>query len=239
MFSYFQSCMHICMVWLWFLSWIYWLIGTLIYYWLFALSGIMLWTYFPFLIIAFCMIAISPIILIFWAIWAYKIFRKMWEKWWKALIPILNMYIVYEKINMNREFILVIIGILFLYLWDKRSFNSTSLWLLILFSIDTIITIVAVVLVPIILIKAAYRLPRKFGRSKRVSILYIFFSPICLPILWFWNYKFNSKENGKDKTLTNDTNPETIHIETIINNQIRNSTKTNQNLTNNQPNNIL
>lgn len=63
------------------------------------------------------------------------------------------------------------------------------------------------------------------------------FTPICLPIPWFWNYKYNPEENnkGKAETILNNSIETAKDMQPAIN-QTQHQTES-QNTNNNQSDN--
>ena len=122
-------------------------------------------------------------ILVIIAMW--KIFTKAWEAGWLAIIPIVNVYIMYKIVGMKNWFWYTIIAafvwwIIAGLLWEESSAGG-------------IVTLIASLFSGIVAVVAAYKLPRKFGWGVFASVLYVLFTGICILILGFGNYKYEGK----------------------------------------------
>ena len=138
--------------------------------------------------IVWIIVAIICCVLVIIAMW--RIFTKAWEKWWKSLIPIYNLYIMYKIVGMKNWFWYAILvsfclGLIAGFLWEESSAAG-------------ILEMVASAFSGIVSIVAAFKLPRKFGWGVFASILYVLFTPICILILGFGNYKY---EGESEETL--------------------------------------
>lgn len=144
--------------------------------WLWLLAG--LW-------IATWIIGLVWIVLAIIALW--KIFERAWEAGWLAIIPIVNVYIMYKIAGMKNWFRYSLIA----------AFAGWLIaWLLWESSAAGIVSGVVSLFVGIVAIVAAYKLPRKFGWGVFASILYVLFTSIAILILGFGNYKYQWKEES-------------------------------------------
>lgn len=128
-------------------------------------------------------IIVSIIVAIFWIIVLWIIFKKAWEKWWKAIIPIWNAYILFKIAGMKNWFwyMLLIAFVLWCIAWFLPKYEEP-------------IGIIASIICGIITIVSSYKLPRKFGWGVFTSILYVLFTPICQIILAFGNSEYQGKK---------------------------------------------
>ncbi len=133
------------------------------------------------------------------------IFKKVWKKPWKSLIPIWNLYSLFgiatSKFWQSLSF-LVIILLFWIFIYGKFIYPSSSyshccnwdriiqmnLWIFALFLCIFIIQF--------------YCLARKFGLKLFYSICLALFFPIWVRILSFGNYEYiGNKENTKNLEL--------------------------------------
>jgi len=128
-------------------------------------------------------IIVSIIVAIFWIIVLWIIFKKAWEKWWKAIIPIWNAYILFKIAGMKNWFwyMLLIAFVLWCVAWFLPKYEEP-------------IGIIASIICGIITIVSSYKLPRKFGWGVFTSILYVLFTPICQIILAFGSSEYQGKK---------------------------------------------
>ena len=135
--------------------------------------------------IIYVVVAIIWVVLAIIALW--KIFVRAWEKWWKAIIPIYNVYIMYKIVGMKNWFwysILVPVALwIVAALLEKSSPDATPILSAIWSAFSGIVGIVA-----------SFKLPRKFGWGVGTSVLYVLFTAICLLILGFGNYEYNKED---------------------------------------------
>ena len=138
--------------------------------------------------IIYVVVAIIWVVLAIIALW--KIFVRAWEKWWKAIIPIYNVYIMYKIVGMKNWFwysILVPVALwIVAALLEKSSPDATPILSAIWSAFSGIVGIVA-----------SFKLPRKFGWGVGTSVLYVLFTAICLLILGFGNYEYNMTAGKK------------------------------------------
>lgn len=133
-------------------------------------------------------VCIAWIILCHISLW--RIFGRAWEKKWKSLIPLFNLYIVFKIAgikNWFRYMILVviaaaIIGAIFPVVNDALDDFSTGFT-------STVTLIVW------------FLLTKKFGRNNNASILYTIFSMIWILVLWLGNYKFQWADKKETETV--------------------------------------
>lgn len=148
------------------------------------------------LILGFGIIAwiiwLARIVLVIIAMW--KIFEKAWEAWWKALIPIYNVYILYKIVWMKNWFWWALL--VPFWLWLIAGFLPDSAA-----NIEEILWIVGMVFSTIVAIVATFKLPRRFGWGVFTSILYVLFTSICILILGFWSYKYKWKSEVESETI--------------------------------------
>ena len=113
----------------------------------------------------------------------YKVFERLGEKGWKAIIPIWNGYIMYKIAGMKNWFwwsiLIAVIG------WIIAGF-VTAYTNEIVLATSAIVGIIAIV--------AAFKLPRKFGWGVFTSILYVLFTPICQLVLAFGSSKYEGEK---------------------------------------------
>ena len=133
-------------------------------------------------------VCIAWIILCHISLW--RIFGRAWEKKWKSLIPLFNLYIVFKIAgikNWFRYMILVIIaaaiiGAIFPVVNDALDDFSTGFT-------STVTLIVW------------FLLTKKFGRNNNASILYTIFSMIWILVLWLGNYKYQWADKKETETV--------------------------------------
>ena len=135
--------------------------------------------------IIYIVVAIIWVVLAIIALW--KIFVRAWEKGWKAIIPIYNVYIMYKIVGMKNWFWYSILVPVVLWivaaLLEKSSPDATP-----------ILSAIWSVFSGIVGIVASFKLPRKFGWGVGTSVLYVLFTAICLLILGFGNYEYNKED---------------------------------------------
>ena len=136
--------------------------------------------------IAGIVVAIVWCILVIVAMW--RIFTKAWEKWWKSLIPIYNLYIMYKIVGMKNWFwytliVAFVCGLIAGFLWEESAAAGY-------------VTMAGSLFSGIVAIVATFKLPRKFGWGVFTSILYVLFTGICILILGFGNFKYQGKEES-------------------------------------------
>ena len=146
-----------------------------------AVAAAALWTLFAGAGIIYLIVAWIWSIILIIALWI--IFKKAGEKWWKAIIPIWNGYIMYKIAGMKNWFwwsiLIAVIG------WIIAGF-VTAYTNEIVLATSAIVGIIAIV--------AAFKLPRKFGWGVFTSILYVLFTPICQLILAFGSSKYQGNK---------------------------------------------
>lgn len=153
--------------------------------------------YFVWLVIIFYIIS---------SIFLCLIFKKMWYKQWKGIIPLYNIYLLYKTIWIKKLFrllltiipITIIFSFLFLFLgyWLDYPHNCGhechlhspiyyifNLVSEILISFSWLIIIIWVIF-------PYYHLFRKFGWGKLYSVLWTIFLPIWIWVLWFGKFKY-------------------------------------------------
>ena len=124
------------------------------------------------------------------ALW--KIFKKAGEKWWKAIIPIYNTYIMFKIVGMKKWFWWMLLvpfcaWIIAWFSWEE--------------SIATYLSIASSLFAGIVSIVASFKLPRKFGWGVFTSILYVLFTPICILILGFGKSQYQGKSENEPETI--------------------------------------
>ena len=136
----------------------------------------------------------------------YKVFEKLWEKWWKSLIPIKNLYCLADltrtkKINFIWWFLAIWWGILIMFLvwiyWSNNPFKFS--WSDIILVFAYLPMIIVFFIYDYFTVISFYRLFRKFGWNKWCSVLWTIFLPIWACILWFWNFKPQWEKLGNKK----------------------------------------
>ena len=138
--------------------------------------------------IASVVISLIFLVLVIIALW--KAFVKAWEGWWKAIIPIYNTYIMFKIAKIKNWFwyMLLIAFVLWILWWILSDYES-------------LISIISTVITCIISIVMLFKFARKYNRWVFASILFVLFTPICLLILWFWNYKYEWKSGWNSETI--------------------------------------
>lgn len=149
---------------------------------------------------------IKLLFLLIFYIAKYKVFKKMGEKGWKALIPIYSEIVLFKKLKINMGFtiayiglklidviitiiwfIFVIVGVLAIVSIIFYSFHDN------IFDIaDKIIdtTIYVDILVYLIQIYVGYVLALKFGKDKNTAIILGIINPIEMIMFGYGNYKY-------------------------------------------------
>lgn len=130
--------------------------------------------------IALIVVGIIRVIFVIIALW--KAFEKAWEAGWKAIIPIYNVYIMYKIACMKNRFwyIIVVAFVLWLIAWFLPDYEML---------LDNISSIFW----GIVWIVAMFKFARKYGRGTFTSILFAFFTWICILILGFWKSKYQGE----------------------------------------------
>ena len=135
------------------------------------------------------------------------VFKKMWEKRWKAMIPIYNIYILFKNLLIKKKYFwILLIGsfillLLSVFVWIYSTtlgchncLGPTTYRFSIFKIVYKIFYHIAWLMLIILILLPHYHLFRKFGWKKLTSILWTIFLPIWVCILWFGNYQYQWKE---------------------------------------------
>ncbi len=155
------------------------------------------------------------LLLVVSALFLYRVFEKLWEKWWKAFIPIKNLYCLINltdtrKIGMFWRILGIwwffLISLLYYCFYPFVGFYLSyyEKWFLdIFFQQISFFPVVIVLLVyDYFVLISFYRLFRKFGWNKWYSVLWTIFFPIWVCVLWFGNFEYQW-ENLEKKEWNN------------------------------------
>ena len=128
--------------------------------------------------------AICAIIwLIIWVIALWIIFNKAWEKGWKAIIPIYNIYIWFKIVGMKNWFWYML---LIAFVWGLAAGFLPKY--------EEFISPITSIICGIIGIVSTFKLPRKFGWGVFTSILFVLFTLICMLVLAFGSSKYEGEK---------------------------------------------
>lgn len=133
-------------------------------------------------------VCIAWIILCHISLW--RIFWRAWEKKWKSLIPLFNLYIVFKIAGIKNWFRYMILVVVIAAIVDAifPTFNG------ILDDFSTGFTSTVTLI-------AWFLLTKKFGRNNNASILYTIFSMIWILVLWLGNYKYQWADKKEAETI--------------------------------------
>jgi len=146
-----------------------------------ALAALGLWAIFAGAGLIYLVCAL--IWLILWVVALWIIFNKAWDKGWKAIIPVYNIYTWFKIVGMKSWFWWMLL-IAFIF----------GLAAGFLPNYEQILTSIASLVCGIIGIVATFKLPRKFGWGVFTSILFVLFTLICMLVLAFGSSKFEGKK---------------------------------------------
>ena len=128
------------------------------------------------------------LLLTIFVMFSYKMFLKLWEKWWKSLIPFKNLYCLASLLNVKK-----ISVIWWIVAICRRFLFSILAWwqrIVMLGVIADIPMIVIFFIYDCFVIYTFYCLFRKFGWNKLCSVLWTIFFPIWVCVLWFGNFEY-------------------------------------------------
>lgn len=148
----------------------------------------------------------------------YRVFEKLWQKWWKSLVPVKNLYYLVDLLKIRKisaiwwflVILLVFIISLYVYLlppcmsicnikWCSRGDDVICWFDNLCFMLSLIPVIIVFFIYDYFALVSFYRLFRKFGWNKWCSVLWTIFFPIWASILWFWNFKPQWEKLGNKK----------------------------------------
>jgi hypothetical protein len=133
---------------------------------------------------------IALICLLIFIIAGWVAFNKAWEKGWKILIPIYNVYIMYKIAwYKNLFWWTIIISLVF---WIAAWFAGEY---------EMYVQLASYVIVWLIGIFVNYKFARSYGWGVFTSILYVLFTPICLLFLAFWGCKYIGNKWEKTEVI--------------------------------------
>lgn len=144
--------------------------------------------------------------LVIWSIVSiWIIFKKAGRKWWEAIIPVWNVYVLFKIIWKTNRFwitllwlpliwiIWLVISLVFYLLWQQW-----GEWILTIMNLVNrvlgLASFIFMIITIILIIIALYRLSKKFGKSGWFTVWLIFLTYIFIWILAFDDAKFEGVE---------------------------------------------
>lgn len=117
----------------------------------------------------------------------YRVCRKMGEPGWKGLIPIYNMYVLYERLWQRLYFWVYLAATIGMYV---SAFFTTQTSPVLRFA-STALTVVLLV----VKVRLYMNLAQAFGKGRLFAILTLFFEPICFAVLGFGSAVYQERES--------------------------------------------
>lgn len=116
----------------------------------------------------------------------FKIFQKMGMPGWKGIIPIYNMYGLYNVLWEKKYFWVYLVAQLCLGVFKSDGSNLLL----------SLVTLVMSVLTIVLGMKLYIKLAKAFGKGTGFGVLTFFFAPICLAILGFGSAEYEGVKNA-------------------------------------------
>lgn len=116
----------------------------------------------------------------------FKIFQKMGMPGWKGIIPIYNMYGLYNVLWEKKYFWVYLVAQLCLGVFKSDGSNL----------LISLVTLVMSVLTIVLGMKLYIKLAKAFGKGTGFGVLTFFFAPICLAILGFGSAEYEGVKNA-------------------------------------------
>lgn len=116
----------------------------------------------------------------------YKIFQKMGKPGWKGIIPIYNMYGLYNELWEKKYFWVYLVAQLCLGVFKSDGSNL----------LISLVVLVMSVLTIVLGMKLYIKLAKAFGKGTGFGVLTFFFAPICLAVLGFGSAEYEGAKNA-------------------------------------------
>ena len=116
----------------------------------------------------------------------YRVCQKMGEPGWKGLIPIYNMYVLYERLWQRLYFWVYLAATIVMY---ASSFFATQASPVLRFASKALTIVLLVVKVGLYM-----NLAQAFGKGRLFAILTLFFEPICFAVLGFGSAEYRERK---------------------------------------------
>ncbi len=149
------------------------------------------------------LIAFSIVVLLYLlnAIAAWKVFKKMGEKGWKAFVPFYNLYLLIKRCSKNKYFIAIMIWNILYVVEDAQVLilDENSIWYL----GACILQIVSLIALIVYEVRIKVDVSRSFGHGGAFAVGLFFLPFIFELILGFGSSKYTGNATEKKSKLLN------------------------------------